>query len=92
MSRLATIAAFEFGNRIRRLSTWVYFVVFFALSMLWTAAAGGAFANGASFRPSVGATQPTCGGLVRCGAFGVISPRASSEASRRLILAISNNS
>jgi ABC-2 type transport system permease protein len=45
MSRLATIAAFEFGNRIRRLSTWVYFVVFFALSMLWTAAAGGAFAN-----------------------------------------------
>ncbi|MEP7062914.1 MAG: hypothetical protein ABI881_10980, partial [Betaproteobacteria bacterium] len=45
MSRLVAIAAFEFRNRIRRLSTWVYFLVFLALSMLWTAAAGGAFPN-----------------------------------------------
>ncbi|MEO8849927.1 MAG: hypothetical protein ABI440_15035, partial [Casimicrobiaceae bacterium] len=44
-SRFLAIAAFEFRQRFARLSTWVYFVVFVALAMLWTAAAGGAFAH-----------------------------------------------
>ena len=41
-SAFATIAAFEFRTRIRRISTWVYFAIFAALAMLWAAAAGGA--------------------------------------------------
>ena len=36
-----TIAAFEFSSRLKLISTWVYFVVFLALAMLWMAAAGG---------------------------------------------------
>lgn len=38
-----TIASFEFRSRLRLLSTWVYFLIFFALSMLWMASAGGLF-------------------------------------------------
>ena len=38
-----TIASFELRSRLRLLSTWVYFVVFLALAMLWIAAAGGLF-------------------------------------------------
>src|SRR4051794_25400402 len=45
MPGLLAIAGFELRTRIKRLSTWVYFAVFFALAMVWTAAAGGAFAN-----------------------------------------------
>ncbi len=41
MAKLFAIAWFEFGVRLKRISTWVYFVVFFALAMLWIAAAGG---------------------------------------------------
>ena len=41
MRNLLTIAGFEFRTRLKRISTWVYFVVFFALAMLWVAAAGG---------------------------------------------------
>lgn len=37
------IARFEAAQRLRLLSTWVYFGLFLALSMLWMAAAGGAF-------------------------------------------------
>jgi len=37
------IASFEFSSRLKLLSTWVYFAVFFALAMLWIAAAGGLF-------------------------------------------------
>ena len=40
---LLTIASFEFRSRLKLLSTWVYFVVFFALALLWIAAAGGLF-------------------------------------------------
>ena len=36
-----TIAAFEFRSRLALISTWVYFLVFLALGMLWMAAAGG---------------------------------------------------
>ena len=39
---LARSPAFEFRTRLKRLSTWVYFAIFFALAMLWMAAAGGA--------------------------------------------------
>jgi ABC-type transport system involved in multi-copper enzyme maturation permease subunit len=42
MYKLATIAGFELKTRLRRISTWVYFAIFFALAMLWAAAAGGA--------------------------------------------------
>ncbi len=41
MRNLLTIAAFEFRTRLKRLSSWVYFAIFFALAMLWVAAAGG---------------------------------------------------
>ena len=37
------IAFFEARQRFKLLSTWVYFAMFLALSMLWMAAAGGAF-------------------------------------------------
>lgn len=37
------IASFEFRSRLRLASTWVYFLVFLALTMLWMAAAGGMF-------------------------------------------------
>ena len=41
MKNLVTIAAFEFRTRTKRISTWAYFAIFFALAMLWVAAAGG---------------------------------------------------
>lgn len=41
------IASFEFRSRLKLLSTWVYFVVFLALAMLWMAAAGGLFKDAA---------------------------------------------
>ena len=41
------IASFEFRSRLKLLSTWVYFAVFFALAMLWMAAAGGLFKDAA---------------------------------------------
>src|SRR5436190_4494016 len=37
------VASFEFRSRVKLISTWVYFLVFFALAMLWIAAAGGLF-------------------------------------------------
>ena len=40
-SALSTIAGFEFRSRLKLLSTWVYFFVFFALAALWIAGAGG---------------------------------------------------
>ena len=45
MGTALSIAGFELRTRLKRLSTWVYFVAFFALALLWTAAAGGAIAN-----------------------------------------------
>jgi len=42
MGTLGAIAGFELRTRLKRMSTWVYFAVFFAAAMLWTAAAGGA--------------------------------------------------
>jgi hypothetical protein len=39
------IASFEFRSRLKLISTWVYFLVFFALAMVWFAAAGGLFAS-----------------------------------------------
>ena len=38
-----TIAGFEFRSRLKLVSTWVYFLVFFCLALLWIAAAGGLF-------------------------------------------------
>jgi ABC-2 type transport system permease protein len=43
MRALFAIAAFEARQRLKLLSTWVYFLVFLALAMLWMGAAGGAF-------------------------------------------------
>jgi ABC-2 type transport system permease protein len=40
-----TIASFEVRQRLRRISTYVYFLVFFALSILFTCMAGGAIPN-----------------------------------------------
>jgi ABC-type transport system involved in multi-copper enzyme maturation permease subunit len=43
MMRMLAIARFEARQRFKLVSTWVYFLLFFALAMLWMAAAGGAF-------------------------------------------------
>jgi len=43
MRALLAIAGFEARQRLRLLSTWLYFAIFLALAMLWMAAAGGAF-------------------------------------------------
>ncbi len=40
---LLTLAGFEFRSRLRLISTWVYTLIFFALAMLWMAAAGSLF-------------------------------------------------
>jgi ABC-2 type transport system permease protein len=42
---VASIAAFEFSRRLRRISTHVYFLVFFGLSFLFVLMSGGAFVN-----------------------------------------------
>src|SRR5215472_16554869 len=39
---LARIFLFDFQQRLRRVSTWVYFLVFFALGYLFTLMSGGA--------------------------------------------------
>ncbi len=41
MRNAFTIAGFEVATRLKRISTWVYFAVFFAIAMFWVAAAGG---------------------------------------------------
>jgi len=43
MRALYAIALFEARQRLKLLSTWIYFLGFLALAMLWVAAAGGAF-------------------------------------------------
>ncbi|MCS0582490.1 M1 family aminopeptidase [Massilia pinisoli] len=43
MRALFAIAGFETRQRLKLLSTWVYFLAFFALALLWMAAAGGVF-------------------------------------------------
>ena len=43
MRPLFAIARFEARQRLKLLSTWVYFGMFLALAMLWMAAAGGVF-------------------------------------------------
>jgi ABC-2 type transport system permease protein len=43
MVPMLAIARFEAKQRLRLLSTWVYFLMFLALAMLWMAAAGGVF-------------------------------------------------
>lgn len=40
---MLAIARFEARQRLKLLSTWVYFGMFFTLAMLWMAAAGGVF-------------------------------------------------
>jgi hypothetical protein len=43
MQAMLAIALFEAKQRLKLLSTWVYFTIFFALALLWMAAAGGVF-------------------------------------------------
>lgn len=43
MSALLSIARFELRGRFKQVSTWVIFFAFIAVTMLWTAAAGGVF-------------------------------------------------
>ena len=40
---MLAIALFEARQRLKLLSTWVYFAMFFTLALLWMAAAGGVF-------------------------------------------------
>lgn len=43
MRQMFAIALFEAKQRLKLLSTWVYFCLFLALALLWMAAAGGVF-------------------------------------------------
>lgn len=43
MRAMFAIAGFEARQRVKLLSTWVYFFMFLAMAMLWMAAAGGVF-------------------------------------------------
>ncbi|WP_338845709.1 M1 family aminopeptidase [Massilia sp. W12] len=45
MKAMLAILGFEFRQRMKLLSTHIYFLIFLALSMLWMAAAGGAFSE-----------------------------------------------
>jgi ABC-2 type transport system permease protein len=45
MSMLLTVARFELGQRLRRLSTWIYFTLFLALGYLFFIVAAGAFTS-----------------------------------------------
>ena len=42
---LLTVAGFEFGQRLKRLSTWIYFTLFLAIGVLFFLAAAGTFQN-----------------------------------------------
>ncbi len=42
---LATIAGFELRQRLRRISTYVYFAVMFGISFFWVSASGGAISS-----------------------------------------------
>ena len=54
MHALLAIARFELRQRLRQPAAWVYFAAFVALSLLWTAAAGGAFKDAVvAFGPRV---------------------------------------
>src|ERR1700757_4590008 len=44
-SRFFAIFLFELKQRLRRISTWIYFLVFFALGLLFTLMSGGVFSN-----------------------------------------------
>ena len=45
MKLLLQVAGFELGFYLRRVSTWIYFGLFFALSVLLIAGVGGAFSG-----------------------------------------------
>jgi len=47
MRNALTIAGFEIAMRMKRISTWVYFAIFLAIAMFWTAAAGGVIKSAA---------------------------------------------
>ena len=49
MRNALTIAGFEIATRLKRISTWVYFAVFLAIAMFWTAAAGGVIKSAVGF-------------------------------------------
>ncbi len=72
---MLAIALFEARQRLKLLSTWVYFGMFFVLAMLWMAAAGGVFKDaminfgGRLFINAPRSVQLTCSVL---GSFGVI--------------------
>ncbi|MBS0319151.1 MAG: hypothetical protein JSR18_01305 [Proteobacteria bacterium] len=85
---MLTIARFEVARRLRQLSTWVYFIVFFALALLWVAAAGGAFrganivfASGKVWINSPYAIQQTLGflGMMAVTVIGAIMGRAVQQ-------------
>ncbi|MEH6436312.1 ABC transporter permease/M1 family aminopeptidase [Massilia sp. DD77] len=75
VSPLLSIARFEAGQRLRLLSTWVYFFGFLALAMLWMAAAGGVFRDAVvSFggRVMINAPRQIALTAALLGCFGVV--------------------
>ncbi|MDB5756607.1 MAG: hypothetical protein JWR56_3035, partial [Massilia sp.] len=72
---MLAIAFFEARQRLKLLSTWVYFAMFLALAMLWMAAAGGVFKEATvSFGGKVFINAPRSIGLTVAllGCFGVV--------------------
>lgn len=62
-----SIASFELRSRLKLVSTWVYFLVFFSISLLWIAAAGGLFKDARVGRAgSLDAAVPLRGTALRC--------------------------
>ncbi|GAB3426312.1 M1 family aminopeptidase [Massilia solisilvae] len=75
MRAIFEIALFEAKQRLRMLSTWVYFLIFLALAMLWMAAAGGVFKDAVvSFgaRVAINAPRSIAISSAVLGSFGVI--------------------
>ncbi|PWF49249.1 hypothetical protein C7C56_007530 [Massilia glaciei] len=72
---MLAIARFEARQRLRLVSTWVYFAVFLALALLWTAVAGGVF-KGASVtfggRVFINAPRSLELAVALLGCFGVV--------------------
>ena len=83
MSSLIAIAAFEFRSRLKLISTWVYFLIFFAVALLWMAAAGGLFKDAAiSFGSGKVAVNSPFALMQTVGVLGMLGDGPAAEHSR----------
>ena len=76
-------------TKLRRISTYVYFLVFTALAALWTAAAGGAFASASIVFSSDNGPEDIHIGNAGHSGVGSAGPFRSSISSLRMVLSSS---